>query len=203
MPAADAPRRLVLASSNAGKLAEFKQLLKPLRLDVVTQGSLGIADAAEPHVTFLENALAKARHAALHAGTLALADDSGICVEALNGRPGVQSARFAGEPRSDQRNNQLLIEMLANTAMRAAHFICVLVMVRAADDPEPIVAIGRLHGEIIDMPRGDAGFGYDSHFLIPHLGKTVAELASHHKNRISHRARAMRCLMQQLEQVQI
>jgi XTP/dITP diphosphohydrolase len=189
---------LVLASSNSGKLAEFDALFTPLGIEVVTQGSLGIEDAQEPYATFLENALAKARHAAAAAGHAALADDSGLCVDSLGGRPGVHSARFAGEPRSDRRNNHHLIELLQNSAEREAHYVCVLVLVRSAEDPEPVVAVGRMDGIIIDVPRGEGGFGYDPHFLIPRLNKTAAELSAHHKNRISHRARATRTLMRQL-----
>ena len=168
--------RLVLASSNAGKLREFRRLLAPLGIDVVAQAELGIAEADEPHVTFVENALAKARHASALAGLPALADDSGVCVEALGGAPGVQSARYAGEPRSDARNNEKLIAELAGVADRRAHYYCVLVLVRHADDPEPIIAEGRWHGTIVDAPRGSGGFGYDPHFLDAETGLTGAEL---------------------------
>ena len=150
--------RLVLASGNAGKLREFRRLLAPLGIDVVAQSALGIADADEPHVTFVENALAKARHASARAGLPALADDSGICVRALAGAPGVQSARYAGEPKSDARNNARLIAALAGVADRSAHYACVLVLVRHERDPEPIIAEGAWHGTIIDLPRGAGGF---------------------------------------------
>jgi XTP/dITP diphosphohydrolase len=186
---------LVLASNNPGKLAEFARLLAPLQFDVVPQSALGVPEAKEPHLTFLENALVKARHASHATGIAALADDSGICVDALDGAPGVHSARFAGDPRSDIRNNQELIRALKGKRVRTAHYSCVLVFVRHAEDPEPLVAIGQMAGVIIDRPRGENGFGYDSHFLLPTLGKTVAELSPSRKDRISHRARAMRRLV--------
>jgi len=192
--------RLVLASGNEGKLREFRRLLAPLGIDVVTQGSLGIADADEPHVTFLENALAKARHASALARLPALADDSGVCVAALGGEPGVQSARYAGEPRSDARNNTKLVQALAGVADRRAHYACVLVLVRRADDPEPIVAEGRWHGRIIDAPRGTGGFGYDPHFEDPETGLTGAELPLERKNALSHRGKALRVLLARLEE---
>jgi len=189
--------RLVLASGNPGKLREFRRLLAPLDIEVVAQGDLGIAEAEEPHVTFVENALAKARHASAQSGLPALADDSGICVAALGGAPGVQSARYAGEPRSDARNNEKLIAALAGIADRRAHYACVLVLTRLADDPEPIIAEGRWHGEIIDTPRGGGGFGYDPHFLDA-SGATGAELPLERKNEVSHRGKAMRALLARL-----
>ena len=189
--------RLVLASGNPGKLREFRRLLAPLDIEVVAQGELGLGEAEEPHVTFIENALAKARHASARSGLPALADDSGICVAALGGAPGVQSARYAGEPRSDTRNNQKLIAALAGTADRRAHYTCVLVLTRRADDPEPIIAEGRWRGEIIDTPRGDGGFGYDPHFLDA-TGSTAAELPLELKNEVSHRGKAMRALLARL-----
>ena len=185
--------RLVLASGNAGKLREFRRLLSPLGIDVIAQSDLGISEADEPHVTFVENALAKARHASAQAQLPALADDSGICVRALGGAPGVQSARYAGEPRSDARNNTRLIAALQGIADRRAHYACLLVLVRHADDPEPIIAEGDWHGTIIDAPRGDGGFGYDPVFVLPD-GRTLAQLPSEEKNRDSHRARAIRAL---------
>src|SRR2546423_87754 len=154
-------RKLVLASNNAGKLREFTRLLEPLGIEVVPQAQLGIPEAEEPHITFVENALAKARHASAHARLPALADDSGVCVDALGGEPGVQSARYAGEPKSDARNNAVLIERLAGVADRRAHYYCVLVLVRHAADPEPVIAEGAWHGRIVDAPRGTGGFGYD------------------------------------------
>jgi len=191
--------RLVLASGNPGKLAEFRRLLTPLRIDVIAQSELGIPEAAEPHVTFIENALAKARHASAHARLPALADDSGICVRALDGAPGVQSARYAGEPRSDARNNEKLVAALAGVADRSAHYTCVLALVRHAGDPEPIVTEGTWHGQIIDAPRGTGGFGYDPHFLDVESGKTGAELPLDRKNARSHRGQALRALIARLE----
>jgi XTP/dITP diphosphohydrolase len=184
-------RRLVIASANAGKLAELHRLLAPLGWDVVSQQALGVPSADEPHATFLENALAKARHAAAATGLPALADDSGICVAALGGAPGVLSARFAGEPADDGRNNAELLRRLAGVPDRRAHYTCVLVAVRTADDPEPIVADARWFGEVLAAPRGSGGFGYDPLFLLPELGRTAAELAPEEKNRVSHRGQAM------------
>jgi len=190
--------RLVLASGNEGKLREFRRLLAPLGIDVVTQASLGIAEADEPHVTFLENALAKARHASMCAGLPALSDDSGVCVAALGGAPGVQSARYAGEPKSDARNNTKLVQALAGIADRRAHYACVLVLVRRPDDPEPIVAEGRWHGRIVDEPRGSGGFGYDPHFEDLETRLTGAELPLERKNALSHRGKALRALLERL-----
>jgi XTP/dITP diphosphohydrolase len=190
--------RLVLASGNEGKLREFRRLLAPLAIDVVAQAELGIAEADEPHATFVENALAKARHASRLAGLPALADDSGVCVAALSGAPGVQSARYAGEPRSDRRNNAKLIADLAGVADRRAHYYCVLALLRHGDDPEPILAEGRWDGTIIDAPRGTGGFGYDPHFLDADTGLTGAELPPAQKNERSHRGRAMRALIARL-----
>ncbi len=190
--------RLVLASNNAGKLREFRRLLAPLGVDLIAQGELGIPEADEPHVTFVENALAKARHASALAKLPALADDSGVCVRALGGAPGVQSARYAGEPKSDARNNAKLIGELEGVADRRAHYACVLVLVRHADDPEPIIAEGQWHGTIVDAPRGTGGFGYDAHFLDEGAGLTGAELPLERKNERSHRGKAMRALIARL-----
>jgi XTP/dITP diphosphohydrolase len=190
--------RLVLASNNAGKLREFRRLLSPLSIEVIPQAELGIPEADEPHVTFVENALAKARHASARAGLPALADDSGICVHALGGAPGVQSARYAGEPKSDARNNERLVAALQGVADRRAHYACLLVLVRHAADPEPIVAEGDWHGTIVDAPRGAGGFGYDPHFLDATTGLTAAELPLAQKNELSHRGRAMRMLIARL-----
>jgi XTP/dITP diphosphohydrolase len=190
--------RLVLASNNAGKLREFRRLLSPLSIDVIPQAELGIPEADEPHVTFVENALAKARHASALARLPALADDSGICVRAFGGAPGVQSARYAGEPKSDARNNAKLIAALQGVADRRAHSACLLVLVRHAGDPEPIIAEGDWHGTIVDVPRGDGGFGYDPHFLDATTGLTAAELPLPQKNELSHRGRAMRALIAKL-----
>lgn len=182
---------LVIASSNPGKLREIRALLAPLGTTVHPQSAFGIPEAAEPHLTFVENALTKARHAASHTGLPALADDSGICVNALNGAPGVHSARFAGEPSSDERNNGRLLDLLAEVSDRRAHYYCVIVLMRHAQDPEPLICTGEWHGEIVREPRGSGGFGYDPLFLIPELGKTGAELTLELKNRISHRGKAL------------
>lgn len=189
---------LVLASNNRGKLAEFSQLLSPLGFALKAQGDLGIPEADEPHLTFVENALAKARHAARLSGLPALADDSGICVPALGGAPGVHSARYAGEPKSDAANNAKLVRELASHTDKSAYYYCVLVFVRHADDPQPVIADGRWLGEIIDAPRGQGGFGYDPHFLVRELGKTAAELDAADKNRLSHRGQALRLLIEKL-----
>jgi XTP/dITP diphosphohydrolase len=191
--------RLVLASANEGKLREFRRLLAPLGMEVIVQSELGIAEADEPHATFVENALAKARHASRLAGLPALADDSGLCAAALSGAPGVQSARYAGEPRSDKRNNEKLVRDLAGKIDRRAHYYCVLALMRHSEDPEPILAEGRWDGTIIDTPRGTGGFGYDPHFLDPETGLTGAELAPARKNDRSHRGKAMRALLTRLE----
>jgi len=191
--------RLVLASNNAGKLRELSAMLAPLGIEVVTQGSLGVSEAEEPHPTFVENALAKARHAARETGLPALADDSGLCVSALGGKPGVLSARYAGEPKSDLANNAKLIADLHGVDDRRAHFYSVIVLVRSADDPQPLIADGEWHGEIVAQARGDGGFGYDPHFFVPSLEQTAAELAPELKNTLSHRAAAMRHLLDRLQ----
>jgi XTP/dITP diphosphohydrolase len=191
--------RLVLASNNPGKVREFARLLAPLGIDVVPQAELGIPDAEEPHVTFVENALAKARHASALAQLPALADDSGVCVEALDGAPGVQSARYAGDERSDAANNRKLVRALRGVADRRAHYYCVLVLVRHALDPEPLIAEGVWRGTIIDEPRGNGGFGYDPHFLDAESGRTGAELDLEAKNARSHRGHAIRALVARLD----
>jgi XTP/dITP diphosphohydrolase len=192
-------KKLVIASNNSGKLREIDRILQPLGLEVLPQSAFNIPEAEEPHCTFIENCLAKARHAAEHSGLPALADDSGICVDALNGAPGVYSARFAGEPKSDQRNNEKLIELLTHEPNRKAHYYCVIVLVRHPHDPQPVIAEGSWHGEIIDTPRGDGGFGYDPYFLVPELGKTGAELPMDVKNGISHRGKALAELVAKLK----
>jgi XTP/dITP diphosphohydrolase len=190
--------RLVLASGNEGKLREFRRLLSPLAIDVIAQAALGVTDADEPHATFIENALAKARHASSATRLPALADDSGICVDALDGAPGVHSARYAGEPRSDARNNAKLIAALAGNAHRDAHYYCVLALVRCAEDPEPIIAEGVWHGRVIDVARGEGGFGYDPHFEDRASGLTGAEMPLAQKNGISPRGLAMGALISRL-----
>jgi XTP/dITP diphosphohydrolase len=193
------PRRLVLASDNAGKLAELRALLEPLRVQVLSQREFGVASAEEPHPTFLENALAKARHAARATGLPALADDSGLCCAALAGGPGVRSARFAGEAATDAQNNAELVARLRSAQDRSAHYVCVLVALRAPEDPEPIVAEGRWYGHIVTQPRGVNGFGYDPYFWLDDLSVTAAELAPQQKNSISHRGQAMRQLVSALQ----
>jgi XTP/dITP diphosphohydrolase len=192
-------QRLILASNNAGKLKEFAQLLAPIGFELHPQGEFNVPEAEEPFGTFVENALAKARHAARLTGLPALADDSGVCVKALGGAPGVVSARFAGEPKSDARNNEKLIADLATHADKSAYYYCVLVYVRHAGDPQPVIADGVWRGQIIDTPRGAGGFGYDPYFLLPEFGKTAAELEAHEKNAVSHRGQALRALVEKLK----
>ena len=190
--------RLVLASNNAKKAAEMQALLAPLGIEVIPQSVFGVGEAEEPHPSFVENALAKARHASAATGLPAVADDSGLCVEALGGAPGVISARFAGEPKSDARNNALLLERLAGEPNRHARFYCALALVRHADDPQPIIACGEWHGEILEAARGQGGFGYDPLFLVPDLDQTAAEIDHSLKNVLSHRGNAMRQLLDRL-----
>ena len=196
-------KKIVLASNNAGKVKEFNSLLSPLGIEVIPQGLLGIPSCEEPFPSFVENAITKARHASKLSGLPALADDSGICVDALNGLPGVLSARFALSDQkkdpSDQDNNALLIKQLMGINQRSAHFTCTLVYLESADDPEPLIAVGKWHGQIIDSPKGASGFGYDPLFLIPELGKTAAELSPEEKNKMSHRALALEQLMHSLK----
>ncbi len=191
-------KQLVLASGNAGKLREFAQLLATVDFAVLPQSQFNVPEADEPHCTFVENALAKARHAARCTGLPALADDSGLCVVALSGAPGVQSARYAGEPKSDVRNNEKLVTALQGIADRRAHYVAVLVFVRHADDPQPVIAEGEWHGVIIDTPRGEGGFGYDPYFFVPAFGLTAAELSHEQKNGISHRGQALRALIERI-----
>ncbi len=191
-------RRLVLASDNPGKLREFAALLAPLGVELVPQRDFGVLPAPEPHSTFVENALAKARHAAAATGLPALADDSGLCCAALGGAPGVRSARFAKDGASDAENNAAVVRELAGHGDRRAHYVCVLAACRSADDPEPLLSEARWHGTVIDSPRGSGGFGYDPHFWLPEQGCTAAELAPEAKNRLSHRGQAMRELVRRL-----
>ena len=191
-------QRLVLASNNAGKLKEFAAILGPIGFTLHPQEEFGVPEAEEPFATFVENALTKARHASRLTGLPALADDSGVCVNALGGAPGVWSARYAGEPKSDARNNAKVIADLAAHADKSAYYYCVLVYVRHADDPQPVIADARWNGEITPAARGDNGFGYDPHFWLPTLGKCVAELDSVEKNRLSHRGQALRILVEKL-----
>jgi XTP/dITP diphosphohydrolase len=197
-------KKIVIASNNVGKLNEIGAILAPLDIEIVPQSALGVSEAAEPHCTFVENALAKARHASAHTGLPALADDSGICIDALNGAPGVHSARFAGEGAAGSRaaqdalNNQKLLQLLARATNRKAHYYCVIVLTRRADDPQPIICEAEWHGEIAAAPRGAGGFGYDPLFFIPSLRKTGAELKADEKNRISHRGQALAALAARL-----
>jgi len=192
-------QKLVLASNNAGKVREFQALLAPLDFQVIPQGELGIPSAEEPHHTFVENALAKARHASALSGLPALADDSGICAHALNGQPGVLSARYAGEPANDAANNQKLNQALKDQDNRGAHYVCALVFVNSADDPEPVIVQTRWYGTWLEDAKGTHGFGYDPHFFLPELGLTAAELDPAKKNSISHRGQALRQLIEQLK----
>lgn len=194
--------RIVIASGNAGKVREIGHFLLPLGIEVLPQTSLDVAEADEPYQTFLENALAKARHATSVTGLAALADDSGICIHALAGAPGVQSARYAGEPRSDERNNQKLLDALSGERDRCAHYVCVVVLLRHAADPQPIIAEGEWHGEILRAPRGAGGFGYDPLFLDPTSGRTGAEMSLADKNAVSHRGKAMRLLVERIRLLQ-
>ncbi len=198
--------KLVIATGNKGKLREITHLLSPLNIEIIPQSALNVPECEEPFCTFIENALAKARHASKITGLPALADDSGLCVDALQGSPGMLSARYAGEPslskeHQDDANNQKLLAMLGNETNRHAHFYCVMVLVRHENDPEPIIAEGLWHGEILNEYRGNDGFGYDPLFLDDKTGKTVAELPLDIKSRISHRGHAMSKLLQKLERL--
>jgi len=196
--------KLVLASNNPGKLREIDALLAPLGIVIVPQVALGIAEADEPHATFLENALVKARHASRASGLPALADDSGLCVEALGGEPGVHSAYYAGRAGTretrDAANNAKLLAALDGRTDRRAHFACLMVLMRHADDPQPLVAEGNWYGEIGEVERGRNGFGYDPLFMLPGRGCSSAELPAAEKNRISHRGRALARLLDRLRE---
>lgn len=194
--------KLVIATGNAGKLREIRQLMEPLAIEVLPQSDFDIPEADEPYFTFIENALAKARHTSLHSGLPALADDSGICVDALQGAPGVYSARFGGEPRSDARNNEKLLQALTGEKNRHAHYYCAMVLVRNPEDPQPLIAQGIWRGQILTAPRGEGGFGYDPLFLDLASGKTGAELPLETKNTISHRGQALRDMLQQIARLQ-
>jgi XTP/dITP diphosphohydrolase len=199
-------KKLVIASGNPGKLREIQHLLAPLGIDIVPQAACGVTEAEEPHCTFIENALAKARHASRWSGLPALADDSGICVTALGGEPGVHSARYAAATdegaSQDERNNHKLLAALAHAADRTAHYYCVIVLMRHAEDPQPLVAEAEWHGEVLHAPRGSGGFGYDPLFWIPELGRTGAELQLETKNRVSHRGKALAQLTARLRALQ-
>ncbi|HEU0187046.1 MAG TPA: RdgB/HAM1 family non-canonical purine NTP pyrophosphatase [Gallionellaceae bacterium] len=193
-------KKLVIASNNPGKLREFQAMLAPLGIEVLTQAQLNIPEAEEPHCTFVENALAKARHVSKLSGLPALADDSGICVAALGGAPGVYSARYAGDnPKSDTRNNEKLLQAMQGVTDRRAHYYCVLVLMHHAEDPQPLIAEGEWHGEIAHEERGSGGFGYDPMFWLPELGKMSSELTHEEKNRLGHRGKALKILLQKLK----
>ena len=192
-------KRVVLASSNAKKAVEMQTLLAPLDIEIILQGVLGVDEAEEPYATFVENALTKARHAAAKTGLPAIADDSGLCVHALNGAPGVFSARYAGDPKSDARNNALLLERMQTVEDRRAYFYSVVVLLRQVDDPRPVIADGRWFGEILSAPQGEQGFGYDPLFWVPEQSKTAAELESAVKNQLSHRGIAIQRLLNALQ----
>ena len=198
----NATNRLVIASNNKGKIAELTDLLGPLGLTPVAQGELGVGEAEEPAVTFVENAILKARHAARITGLPALADDSGLAVDALGGAPGVRSARYAGDTASDADNVRALLDALKDVpeGQRTAQFHCVLVYLRHADDPTPVICHGRWPGSILPEPRGEGGFGYDPVFLVPETGTSAAELPRAEKGRISHRGRALVLLLDQLRE---
>jgi len=191
-------KKLVIASNNQGKLREIQQLLAPLDIEAIAQSAFNITEAEEPYCTFVENALTKARHASKHSNLPALADDSGLCVDALQGKPGVLSARFGGEPKDDEKNNQTLLKALAKTSNRGAYYYCAIVLVRSHDDPQPLIAEGVWTGEILTSPRGTGGFGYDPLFLDVASGKTGAELNSDAKNKVSHRGKALAELIKKL-----
>ena len=201
-------QRLVLASNNAGKLLEFSNLLASKQFEVIAQASLGIESCAEPHASFIENALEKARHAATHSGLAALADDSGICLPALNGAPGVLSARYAAslapgpwsnnaQLSTDQQNNAALLAQL-NEPLTPAYYYCVLVLVRHPKDPQPVIAQGCWHGAVQIQSAGTGGFGYDPYFYVASENQTVAQMSLLKKNQLSHRAQALRGLLEQL-----
>lgn len=192
-------QRIVLASNNAGKLREFSRLFAARHIEVLPQSEFSVPDCPEPHCTFVENALAKARHASRHSGLPALADDSGICIKALGGAPGVLSARFAGEPKSDAANNAKVCAELAGRNDKSCYYVCALVLVRHPEDPQPIIAEGIWHGQWQNEARGGNGFGYDPHFFLPEYGRTAAELTAEQKNAVSHRALACTELLRKIQ----
>ena len=192
--------KLVIATGNLKKLQEFERLFAPLGIEVIAQSVFNVPEAPEPHCTFLENALAKARNAAQHTGLPSLADDSGICVHALGGNPGVNSAYYGGPQKSDADNNIKLIRDMQGVADRGAHYTSLLALVMSANDPEPIIAEGRWYGEIIDVPRGDDGFGYNPHFFDVAMGLSAAEMTLDQKVARSHRGKALAKLVAELQQ---
>jgi len=192
--------KIVLASGNRGKLNELRTLLEPLGISVESQAALGIRPAPEEQLTFAENALEKARHAARQSGLPAMADDSGLVVPALGGAPGIRSARYAGTEGDAAANNAKLVAALSEAEHPAAHFYCALVYLRHPEDPAPLIATARWHGTIVREPRGSGGFGYDPHFYLADLGRCAAELSAAEKNRLSHRGQAMAALLGQLRE---
>jgi len=196
-------KKLVIASGNKGKLAEIQALVAHLNIEIIPQSVLGVTEAPEPHCTFIENALSKARHASLSTGLPALADDSGLCLEALDGAPGVHSAYFAGVPRDDDKNNTYLLQVLKEHSNRFAYFYCCMVLVRKHDDPQPLIAEGIWSGAILKLPHGNQGFGYDPLFMDSKTGKSVAQLPIEIKNKISHRGQAMRKMLLLIENLPI
>ena len=194
-------KQIVIATSNAKKLIEIQSILNGMSVEILPQSHFKIEASEEPFHTFVENALIKARHASRLSKLPAIADDSGICVDALDGKPGVLSARYAGEPSSDEKNNEKLLKSLENESNRKAHYICVIVFIKHELDPEPIILEGIWHGEILKVPRGSGGFGYDPLFLDHMTEKAVAELPTDIKNRISHRGQALQKLKLKLNQI--
>jgi XTP/dITP diphosphohydrolase len=186
------PKKIAIASGNAGKIQEIKLIFQGLGIDFLSQKELGVRQSDEPYDTFLENALSKARHVSKQTGLPAMADDSGICASALDGRPGVKSARFYGQNPTDKQNNDHLIELMAGRADRRVYYYCALVMVRKYDDPVPLISDGRWFGELLRAPRGDGGFGYDPLFLDSDLQLSGAEMSLEQKNKLSHRGSAVR-----------
>lgn len=193
------PKQIVLASNNKGKIAEFQSIFSQMGINIIPQIDFNVPEIDEPYSTFVENALHKARHCSQHTGLPALADDSGICVQALDGKPGVLSARYSGEPKNDILNNKKLINELNCFSDKSAYYYCVLVLVRNPTDPQPMIADGHLYGSIVDEPFGNNGFGYDPHFYLEQFGKTVAQLDDNLKNKISHRKMAINNLIKKFE----
>ncbi len=194
------PQQIVLATGNAGKVAELREMLAPLTVEVIAQSALGVPPVEETGLTFVENALYKARHACLHTGLPAIGDDSGIAVDALKGAPGIYSSRYAGPDAVAEDNNRLLLEQLEGKSAgeRLARFQCVLVYLRHPEDPTPLICQGTWEGRILESPRGDGGFGYDPLFLVPERNQTAAELPPEIKNHLSHRGQALRLLVEKL-----
>ncbi|WP_392560347.1 XTP/dITP diphosphatase [Orbus mooreae] len=194
-------KKIVLATNNQGKVKELQELLASAGFNVVAQSEYQVPDADETGLTFIENAIIKARHTAALTGLPAIADDSGLAVDALGGAPGIYSARYSGEGATDQKNNQKLLEALSNVPpeKRTAYFYCALVFMRHANDPTPIICLGKWNGTILNAPSGQGGFGYDPLFYVPELGCSAADLTREHKSKISHRGQALTELMKKLQ----